>query len=87
MKKNYRAIITQKELKEFKKRLICMGNYKTVALNSGFYIEKISRDYGIIGKFDDENDFEIMVFEDTSIDDLKRICKKRKISWFNNLII
>lgn len=86
MKKNYRAIITQKELKEFKKRLVCMGGYKAVVLESGHYIEKISRDYGIIGLFDVENDYELPVFENTTINDLKDICKKRGISWYNPLI-
>lgn len=86
MKKNYHAIITKKELDDFKKRLVCMGGYKAVALESGYYIEKISRDYGIIGRFDTENDYEIPVFENTTIDDLKAICKARGISWFNPLI-
>ena len=84
MKKNYRAIITKKELDDFKKRLVCMGNYKNVGLESGYYIEKISRDYGVIGKYD-ENDFNIMVFENTTIDELKDICKSRGISWYNPL--
>jgi len=86
MEKNYKAIITKKELDDFKKRLVCMGGYKVTLLQSGNYIEKISRDYGIIGLFDVENDYEIPVFENTTIDDLKSICKARGISWFNPLI-
>ena len=83
MKKNYHAIITKKELDDFKKRLVCMGGYKAVALESGYYIEKISRDYGVIGKYDEGVCF--MVFENTTVDDLKLDCKKRGIPWFNPL--
>lgn len=86
MKKNYRAIITKKELEESKRRLVCMGGYKTVVLESGYYFEKISRDYGVIGRFDVSNDYEIMVFNDSTIDDLKARSKAHGISWFNPLI-
>ena len=85
MKKNYRAIITKKELEDCKRRLVCMGGYKTVCLESGYYFEKISRDYGVIGRFDVSFDYEIPVFDDSTIDRLKATAKARGIPWFSPL--
>lgn len=81
MKKNY-TIITRKELKGCKKRLSYVGGYAPIVLESGYYFKKISHEYGIITKYNCSCGFDLMVFDDTTINKLKATAKACGIPWY-----